>query len=148
MIHEKLFIMWKAALEVGEQGEIGNIAVDEKINKVLDVENEPSLETDLRKRLGVFNYYCEVEDGFIRIKSFYGYIELIEAVLGIDPAKIKIEDLIETGQSYIPILRLQLLNEAQMAPWWKLWRKNKDFTLFRLPLDETIKAQSWWQFWR
>jgi hypothetical protein len=76
------------------------------------------------------------------------FTELIDAVFIIDPAKIKIEFLIDTGQSYFPILRRQLLSEAQMAPWWQFWRRKKDFTIFGSPLDEEIKAKSWLCFWK
>jgi hypothetical protein len=65
--------------------------------------------------------------------------------LRIDSSKIKSEELITIGLDYIPLIRLQLL--AQKAPWWKLSRKKKNFTLFRQPLDEEIKAKSWWKFW-
>jgi hypothetical protein len=149
LVSEKLPILWTAALEAGVYGDIGNQAFDVRLDEVLDVENDPLLETDLRSRLRIFYYYCKInENGFIEIKSFYGFIELIEAVFVIDPAKIKIDYLIEVGQSYFPILRRQLLSEAPMAHWWKIWRRKKDFTIFRLPLDEATKAKSWWQFWK
>jgi hypothetical protein len=151
LIHEKLLAMLEAALAVGELGDIGNNAVSLRIKYFL-VENDPSLETDLRSRLRVYYFHCEInENGIINIKSFYGFIELIEALLRTDPSKIKTEELIQIGLDYIPLIRLQLL--AQKAPWWKLFwwklsRKKKDFTLFRQPLNERINAKSWWKLWK
>jgi hypothetical protein len=150
LISEKLFILWKTALEVGEfGGEIGNLAFDVNLNDVLnDVENEPSLEGDLCSRLRTFSYYCNVnKNSIIRIKSFYGFIELIEAVLRIDPSKVKMDDLLKVGQEYFPIFRNILLNEDRMVPKWKLWHKKK-FDLFKSPMDEEIKTKNWWMFWK
>jgi hypothetical protein len=144
---EKLFILWKTALEAGEFGEIGNQAFDVNLKFVL-VENGPSLKDVLCSRLRPFSYYCTVnENGIIEIKSFYGFIELIEAILRIDPSKVEIDYILEVGQEYFPILRNILLNEDRMVPKWKLWHKKK-FDLFRYPMDEEIKNKRWWQFWK
>jgi hypothetical protein len=76
LLHEKLLTMLEAALAVGELGDIGNNAFAIRINMLFDVENDPSLETDLRSRLRVYYYNCKInENGMINIESFYSFIE-------------------------------------------------------------------------
>jgi len=131
LITEKLPILWRAALEAGEYEDISDISFTATLNEVLKSKNGYGA-FQLKCHSGSpGGTKCKLIDGkipTIEIMSFYGFIELIETLMQIDPSEIEMKFLIEGGNKYVPIFRNILLSERNRTSWQALRLRIKETT--------------------
>ena len=128
LISEKLPTLWIAATEVEEYYGDLPFSLNYYIDDFLDVKEDPNICNYLDGYLDISrSTECKIdsEDGGknrINVKSFIGFIELLEALLIIDPKFIKMDGLISAGQKYFPKFRRKLKTLQRRAPYWQFWK--------------------------
>lgn len=144
LISEKLPILYKAALEAGEYGDNNDITCSWRSTAIINPERSFEI-SHLQSHFtpaSLRSSKCKMEYGSLDIKSFYGFIELLEFLMELDPDAIKMNSLAQTGNYYIPIFRNLLLSEWERP--WLTWIKKSRRKIAMIKLNLLLK----WYIWR
>lgn len=138
LISEKLPVLWRVALEAGEYGNINGERMKIPIDHILNVKGTGTITipANLKDAL-VFGRYCKVniskeslEQSYFQFASLHGFIEFLEIIMHNDAGKIKMEAIVEMGESLNSIFRGILLKRLHKTPWWMFWVEKNDLVMY------------------